>query len=126
MCVPVPLGGGGGQSSFMESNRASHVCAATGLWLTPAGPPASAPGRGRPALVPRPVGVEPLSAELGPSQRLSCFSVADLAAGERSKIFFEFTPRCTGAMQLHVDFSCSKFHHVKSFVLMNVAPAGSV
>ncbi|KAK9405103.1 protein-glutamine gamma-glutamyltransferase E-like [Crotalus adamanteus] len=42
-------------------------------------------------------------------------NVADLAAGERSKIYFEFTPRRTGAMQLHVDFSCSKFHHVKSF-----------
>ncbi|XP_013929756.1 PREDICTED: protein-glutamine gamma-glutamyltransferase E-like [Thamnophis sirtalis] len=50
-------------------------------------------------------------------------NVADLAAGERSKIYFEFTPRRTGAMQLHVDFSCSKFHHVKSFVLMDVAPA---
>ncbi|KAG8131428.1 hypothetical protein E2320_009363 [Naja naja] len=48
-------------------------------------------------------------------------NVADLAAGERSKIYFEFTPRRTGAMQLHVDFSCSKFHHVKSFVLMDVA-----
>ncbi|XP_063153461.1 protein-glutamine gamma-glutamyltransferase E-like [Candoia aspera] len=51
-------------------------------------------------------------------------SVADLAPGEQSKIYFEFTPRCTGAMQLHVDFSCSKFHHVKSFVLMDVAAAG--
>ncbi|XP_026577565.1 protein-glutamine gamma-glutamyltransferase E-like [Pseudonaja textilis] len=50
-------------------------------------------------------------------------NVADLAAGERSKIYFEFTPRRTGAMQLHVDFSCSKFHHVKSFVLMDVVAA---
>ncbi|KAJ7332322.1 hypothetical protein JRQ81_014502 [Phrynocephalus forsythii] len=50
-------------------------------------------------------------------------NVAGLAPGERSKIYFEFTPRCAGAMQLHVDFSCNKFQHVKSFVLMHVAPA---
>ncbi|XP_061486651.1 protein-glutamine gamma-glutamyltransferase E-like [Rhineura floridana] len=51
-------------------------------------------------------------------------NVAGLAAGEKSKIYFEFTPRSTGAMQLHVDFSCNKFQHIKGFVLMNVAPAG--
>ncbi|KAJ6655544.1 hypothetical protein lerEdw1_005015 [Lerista edwardsae] len=52
-------------------------------------------------------------------------NVAGLAAGEKSKIYFEFTPHSPGAMQLHVDFSCNKFHHVKGFVLMNVAAAGS-
>ncbi|CAI5778688.1 protein-glutamine gamma-glutamyltransferase E-like [Podarcis lilfordi] len=53
-------------------------------------------------------------------------NVAALAPGEKSKIFFEFTPRSAGAMQLHVDFSCNKFQHIKGFVLMNVAPAGSM
>ncbi|XP_066480854.1 protein-glutamine gamma-glutamyltransferase 6-like [Tiliqua scincoides] len=52
-------------------------------------------------------------------------NVAGLAPGENSKIYFEFTPHSPGAMQLHVDFSCNKFHHVKGFVLMNVAPAGT-
>ncbi|XP_060089481.1 protein-glutamine gamma-glutamyltransferase E-like [Heteronotia binoei] len=49
-------------------------------------------------------------------------NVAGLAAGEKSKIYFEFTPRAAGAMQLHVDFSCNKFHHVKGFVLMQISP----
>ncbi|XP_063003597.1 protein-glutamine gamma-glutamyltransferase E-like [Elgaria multicarinata webbii] len=53
-------------------------------------------------------------------------NVAALAPGETSKIYFEFTPRCTGTMQLQVDFSCNKFHHVKGFVLMEVAPAGTL
>uniref|UniRef100_A0ABM5G4P5 Protein-glutamine gamma-glutamyltransferase E-like n=1 Tax=Pogona vitticeps TaxID=103695 RepID=A0ABM5G4P5_9SAUR len=49
-------------------------------------------------------------------------NVAGLAPGEQSKIYFEFTPCSAGTMQLHVDFSCNKFQHVKSFVVMNVAP----
>ncbi|XP_054836157.1 protein-glutamine gamma-glutamyltransferase 6-like [Eublepharis macularius] len=53
-------------------------------------------------------------------------NVAGLAPGEKSKIYFEFTPRTTGAMQMHVDFSCNKFHHVKGFVLMQIAPSASL
>ncbi|XP_042318208.1 uncharacterized protein LOC121928060 [Sceloporus undulatus] len=49
-------------------------------------------------------------------------NVAGLRPGERSSIFFEFTPRSLGSMQLQVDFSCSRFQHVKSFVLLEVAP----
>nr|XP_056723647.1 protein-glutamine gamma-glutamyltransferase E-like [Euleptes europaea] len=52
-------------------------------------------------------------------------NVAGLAPGEQSKIYFEFTPRTAGAMQMHVDFSCNKFHHVKGFVLMQIAPSTS-
>ncbi|XP_067324419.1 protein-glutamine gamma-glutamyltransferase E-like isoform X2 [Anolis sagrei] len=48
-------------------------------------------------------------------------NVAALAPGEQSSIFFEFTPRTSGAMQLHVDFSCDRFQHVKAFTLMDVA-----
>ncbi|XP_053105282.1 protein-glutamine gamma-glutamyltransferase E-like [Hemicordylus capensis] len=51
-------------------------------------------------------------------------NVAGLAPGERSQIYFEFTPRSAGAMQLHADFSCNKFQHIKSFALMTVAAAG--
>nr|XP_060627495.1 protein-glutamine gamma-glutamyltransferase E-like [Anolis sagrei ordinatus] len=50
-------------------------------------------------------------------------NVAALAPGEQSSIFFEFTPRTSGAMQLHVDFSCDRFQHVKAFTLMDVAEA---
>ncbi|XP_054029530.1 protein-glutamine gamma-glutamyltransferase 6, partial [Dryobates pubescens] len=49
--------------------------------------------------------------------------LAPLAARERSKIYFEFTPRRTGPLQLQVDFSCDKFSHVKGFVTLAVAPA---
>ncbi|XP_077192302.1 protein-glutamine gamma-glutamyltransferase E-like [Paroedura picta] len=52
-------------------------------------------------------------------------NVAGLAPGEKSKIYFEFTPRAAGAMQLHVDFSCNKFHHIKGFVLMKITPPAS-
>ncbi|XP_048352850.1 protein-glutamine gamma-glutamyltransferase E-like [Sphaerodactylus townsendi] len=52
-------------------------------------------------------------------------NVAGLAPGEKSKIYFEFTPRTAGGMQLHVDFSCNKFHHVKGFVLMQITPPAS-
>nr|XP_003230298.2 PREDICTED: protein-glutamine gamma-glutamyltransferase E [Anolis carolinensis] len=50
-------------------------------------------------------------------------NVAALSPGEQSSIFFEFTPRSSGAMQLHVDFSCDRFQHVKAFTLMDVAEA---
>ncbi|NXX14811.1 TGM3 glutamyltransferase, partial [Podargus strigoides] len=49
--------------------------------------------------------------------------LAKLAPRERSKIYFEFTPRRTGPLQLQVDFSCDKFSHVKGFVTITVAPA---
>uniref|UniRef100_A0A8D0F6F3 protein-glutamine gamma-glutamyltransferase n=1 Tax=Strix occidentalis caurina TaxID=311401 RepID=A0A8D0F6F3_STROC len=49
--------------------------------------------------------------------------LAQLAPRERSKIYFEFTPRRTGPLQLQVDFSCDKFSHVKGFVTIAVAPA---
>ncbi|NXI98172.1 TGM3 glutamyltransferase, partial [Psophia crepitans] len=49
--------------------------------------------------------------------------LAQLAPKERSKIYFEFTPRRTGPLQLQVDFSCNKFSHVKGFVTITVAPA---
>ncbi|KFW71269.1 Protein-glutamine gamma-glutamyltransferase 6, partial [Pygoscelis adeliae] len=49
--------------------------------------------------------------------------LARLAPRERSKIYFEFTPRRTGPLQLQVDFSCDKFSHVKGFVTIAVAPA---
>ncbi|XP_015263915.1 PREDICTED: protein-glutamine gamma-glutamyltransferase E-like [Gekko japonicus] len=52
-------------------------------------------------------------------------NVAGLAPREKSKIYFEFTPRAAGAMQLHVDFSCNKFNHVKGFVLMQINPPAS-
>uniref|UniRef100_A0A8B9T8V3 protein-glutamine gamma-glutamyltransferase n=1 Tax=Anas platyrhynchos TaxID=8839 RepID=A0A8B9T8V3_ANAPL len=41
------------------------------------------------------------------------FSLARLAPRERSRIYFEFTPRRTGPLQLQVDFSCDKFSHIK-------------
>uniref|UniRef100_A0A8C3C0I5 protein-glutamine gamma-glutamyltransferase n=1 Tax=Cairina moschata TaxID=8855 RepID=A0A8C3C0I5_CAIMO len=41
---------------------------------------------------------------------------------ERSRIYFEFTPRRTGPLQLQVDFSCDKFSHIKGFVTIAVAP----
>ncbi|KAM6248267.1 protein-glutamine gamma-glutamyltransferase 6-like [Porphyrio hochstetteri] len=50
-------------------------------------------------------------------------NLARLAARERSKIYFEFTPRRPGPLQLQVDFSCDKFSHVKGFVTIAVAPA---
>ncbi|NXW87325.1 TGM3L glutamyltransferase, partial [Alopecoenas beccarii] len=50
-------------------------------------------------------------------------NLAPLAPRERSKIYFEFTPRRTGPLQLQVDFSCDKFSHVKGFVTIAVAPA---
>ncbi|NXP55765.1 TGM3L glutamyltransferase, partial [Heliornis fulica] len=50
-------------------------------------------------------------------------NLARLAARERSKIYFEFTPRRTGPLQLQVDFSCDKFSHIKGFVTIAVAPA---
>ncbi|NXW43410.1 TGM3 glutamyltransferase, partial [Nyctiprogne leucopyga] len=49
--------------------------------------------------------------------------LAQLAPRERSKIYFEFTPRRTGPLQLQVDFSCDKFSHVKGFVTIAVAAA---
>ncbi|NXX55194.1 TGM3 glutamyltransferase, partial [Scopus umbretta] len=49
--------------------------------------------------------------------------LAQLAPRERSKIYFEFTPRRTGPLQLQVDFSCDKFSHVKGFVTIAVAPS---
>ncbi|XP_014799174.1 PREDICTED: protein-glutamine gamma-glutamyltransferase 6-like [Calidris pugnax] len=49
--------------------------------------------------------------------------LARLAPRERSKIYFEFTPRRAGPLQLQVDFSCDKFSHVKGFVTIAVAPA---
>uniref|UniRef100_A0A8B9FW22 protein-glutamine gamma-glutamyltransferase n=1 Tax=Amazona collaria TaxID=241587 RepID=A0A8B9FW22_9PSIT len=49
--------------------------------------------------------------------------LAPLAPRERSKIYFEFTPRRTGPLQLQVDFSCDKFSHVKGFVTIAVASA---
>uniref|UniRef100_A0A803YID1 protein-glutamine gamma-glutamyltransferase n=1 Tax=Meleagris gallopavo TaxID=9103 RepID=A0A803YID1_MELGA len=51
------------------------------------------------------------------------FSLARLAPRERSRIYFEFTPRRTGPLQLQVDFSCDKFSHVKGFVTIAVARA---
>ncbi|NWQ80535.1 TGM3L glutamyltransferase, partial [Columbina picui] len=50
-------------------------------------------------------------------------NLAPLAPRERSKIYFEFTPRRAGPLQLQVDFSCDKFAHVKGFVTIAVAPA---
>ncbi|NXR78922.1 TGM3L glutamyltransferase, partial [Pycnonotus jocosus] len=50
-------------------------------------------------------------------------NLARLAPRERSKIYFEFTPRRAGPLQLQVDFSCDKFSHVKGFVTIAVAPA---
>ncbi|NXU55005.1 TGM3 glutamyltransferase, partial [Turnix velox] len=50
-------------------------------------------------------------------------NLAPLAPRERSKIYFEFTPRRAGPLQLQVDFSCDKFSHVKGFVTIGVAPA---
>ncbi|NXA07941.1 TGM3 glutamyltransferase, partial [Sapayoa aenigma] len=50
-------------------------------------------------------------------------NLARLAPRERSKIYFEFTPRRTGPLQLQVDFSCDKFSHVKGFVTIAVAPS---
>lgn len=50
------------------------------------------------------------------------FSLARLAPRERSRIYFEFTPRRTGPLQLQVDFSCDKFSHIKGFVTIAVAP----
>ncbi|NXC74464.1 TGM3 glutamyltransferase, partial [Anhinga anhinga] len=49
--------------------------------------------------------------------------LARLGPRERSKIYFEFTPRKSGPLQLQVDFSCDKFSHVKGFVTIAVAPA---
>ncbi|XP_074013683.1 protein-glutamine gamma-glutamyltransferase E-like [Numenius arquata] len=49
--------------------------------------------------------------------------LARLAPRERSKIYFEFTPRRAGPLQLQVDFSCDKFSHIKGFVTIAVAPA---
>ncbi|KAM9285136.1 protein-glutamine gamma-glutamyltransferase 6-like [Morus bassanus] len=50
-------------------------------------------------------------------------NLARLGPRERSKIYFEFTPRKSGRLQLQVDFSCDKFSHVKGFVTIAVAPA---
>ncbi|NXS10573.1 TGM3L glutamyltransferase, partial [Neodrepanis coruscans] len=50
-------------------------------------------------------------------------NLARLAPRERSKIYFEFTPRRAGPLQLQVDFSCDKFSHVKGFVTIAVAPS---
>uniref|UniRef100_A0A8C0Z9R8 protein-glutamine gamma-glutamyltransferase n=1 Tax=Cyanistes caeruleus TaxID=156563 RepID=A0A8C0Z9R8_CYACU len=50
-------------------------------------------------------------------------NLAPLAPRERSRIYFEFTPRRAGPLQLQVDFSCDKFSHVKGFVTIAVAPA---
>ncbi|KAM7038148.1 uncharacterized protein M8220_010277 [Acridotheres tristis] len=52
-------------------------------------------------------------------------NLARLAPRERSKIYFEFTPRRVGPLQLQVDFSCDKFSHVKGFVTIAVAPGAS-
>nr|XP_009513262.1 PREDICTED: protein-glutamine gamma-glutamyltransferase 6-like [Phalacrocorax carbo] len=49
--------------------------------------------------------------------------LARLGPRERSKIYFEFTPRKSGPLQLQVDFSCDKFSHVKGFVTIAVARA---
>ncbi|XP_014459760.1 protein-glutamine gamma-glutamyltransferase 6 [Alligator mississippiensis] len=49
-------------------------------------------------------------------------NVAGLAPKEQSMIYYEFTPRQTGNLQLQIDFSCNKFSHVKGFVTIYVAP----
>ncbi|EMP28270.1 Protein-glutamine gamma-glutamyltransferase E [Chelonia mydas] len=51
--------------------------------------------------------------------------VAPLRPKERSKIYLEFTPHRSGAMQLQVDFSCDKFAYVKGFETIDVALAPS-